>query len=178
MKPIKITHTSPGSFKQHLQANKTKKKGAVPTERTEEEMSSPIIMHWISVSNLWSLSTVSIYIPCKYCIKLTGCKITNFNSVVLNWAQNENRVTTSYTSSSENYSALCWWPVASHAVTALPLMTVFPDKGQHVVFGEFLRIHAALRVMNSDPFLPGPKQPFMMTHPEERERRKRNKQNF
>lgn len=143
---------------------------ALPHEHTEEEMPSlssscTVLLgneQCISVSDLRSLSNATVDIPCKYLtdIMLAGCKI--------NQAENHVRLRATIPLL-QNYSTPCWWGEASHAVTALPLMTVFPDKGQHVVLGEFLRIDTALGVVNSDPFLPGPKQSFLMTHPEKRE---------
>lgn len=46
------------------------------------------------------------------------------------------------------------------------------DEGEHVVFRQFVGVDPRLGVVNSDAFLPSPKQPVLMAHTEKQKENK------
>lgn len=40
------------------------------------------------------------------------------------------------------------------------------DKGQHLVFGQLLRVHPGLRIVNYDTVYPGPEEPLRVANAE------------
>lgn len=45
-------------------------------------------------------------------------------------------------------------------------MVMLMDEGQHLVFGQFLRVHPGLRIVNYDSVHPGPEEPLRVANVE------------
>lgn len=54
-------------------------------------------------------------------------------------------------------------PLVTVTCTCILLLTVLMDKGENVVFRQFVGVDPRLGVVNSDAFLPSPKQPVFVT---------------
>lgn len=47
---------------------------------------------------------------------------------------------------------------------SVSVLVILVDEGQNIIFGQFLRVHPCLRIMNDHPVHPGPEEPLSVAN--------------
>lgn len=68
-----------------------------------------------------------------------------------------------------SFSAFCIQAVTGEALGSVSILglVVLVDEGQNIGFGQFLRIHPGLRIVNYDPVNPGPEETLRVADTED-----------